>query len=153
MWFFRQNKTMQLRSYAWNSHCLHKGAVWFTAGRDDPTAYQLPANSSFHHALFSLYPSFPPDTSISAATLFFFFFCSFTHILLYLCRWSTHFHFQTRTNVTPPDWLMPSLQTIREAAYFVRLTCLCCSRSALFPTRIMGNSSLSFTRRICLWNL
>lgn len=132
-----------------------RGRCGFTAGRDDP----LDTNcQQIHHFItlpFSLYPSFPPDTSISAATLFFslFFFCSFTHILLYLCRWSTNFHFQTHTFVTPPDWLMPSLQTNREAAYFVRLTCLCCSRSALFPTRIMGNSSLSFTRRICLWNL
>lgn len=33
------------------------------------------------------------------------------------------------------------------------LTCLCLSRSHLLPTNIIGNSSLSFTRKICLWNL
>lgn len=40
------------------------------------TAYQQPTNSSFHHTPFSPHPSFPPDTSSSAAALFFF---SFLH--------------------------------------------------------------------------
>lgn len=76
MWLFRLNKTLQQRSHTWNSHCLHKGAVWFLCRERRPTAYQQPAKSSFHHTPFSLYPSFPPDTSISAATLFFLFFHS-----------------------------------------------------------------------------
>lgn len=99
------------------------------------------------HSL-SLHPSLPPDTSISAAALFF-----WAPSLTSCCisaAGAAGFHFQTHANA-PPGRLMPP--TIREAGASLGLTCLCCSRSALFPTRIMGNSSLSFTRRICLWNL
>lgn len=102
------------------------------------------------YSLFS--PSFPPSWHQHFCSRPGFF-CPFTHILFYLCSWSARFHFQTHSNVSPLIWLMPSHQTIREAGCSVGLTCLCCSRSALLPTRIMGNSSLSFTRRICLWNL
>lgn len=64
-------------------------------------------------------------------------------------------------NANPPEWLIWSLQMNSicfsvsgfRSLQSVGLTCLCSSRSALFPTRIIGNSSLSFTRRICLWNL
>lgn len=83
-------------------------------------------------------------------------------ILAASCSCNACFHFQIckRKSSRVVDIISPDEQDTLclsvsgfRSLQSVGLTCLCSSRSALFPTRIIGNSSLSFTRRICLWNL
>lgn len=89
------------------------------------------------------------------------FFYSFTHILLYLSSYAAAaalHHFQVcKCKILPTGsyylFSWSNRVHVSLSVQSVGLTCLCSSRSALFPTRIIGNSSLSFTRRICLWNL
>lgn len=110
-------------------------------------------NSSFHHTPVSIHP--PLDTSLSAGSFILSLTsCCISAATLQLLR----YHFQVcKCKILPTGsyylFSWSNRVHVSLSVQSVGLTCLCSSRSALFPTRIIGNSSLSFTRRICLWNL
>ena len=138
-------------------HFTTRGRCWFTARSDKRLTHRN--SQKIHHfiplpvhpSILPVHPSIlpPPDTTSPTAALL------FTHILLNRSSCSARFHFEVCKCGSLSAQRITGCVSVcgRWVQVCAGLTCLCGSRSALFPTRIIGNSSLSLTRRICLWNL